>query len=123
MNKPLRMCKAPGCQRLTAEGYCPDHKPKAERKESAAWHHLYTNPRYGWKRRRDAQLAREPFCRECARHGLRVRATVADHVIPHRGDLELFLHGDLQSLCESCHGRKTMAENAEIFAGAGNRKR
>ena len=123
MNKPMRMCKAPGCQKLTADGYCPEHKPKQERKESAAWHHLYTNPRYGWKRRREAQLAREPFCRECARHGLRVRATDVDHVIPHCGDLQLFLYGALQSLCHSCHSRKTMAENAELFNGAGKRKR
>lgn len=115
MNKPMRMCKAPGCMKLTPDGYCPDHKPKAERKNSAAWHHLYTNPRYGWKRRREAQLAREPFCRECARHGLRVRATDVDHMIPHRGNLQLFLHGDLQSLCHSCHSRKTMAENGQLF--------
>ena len=123
MNKPMRMCNAPGCQRLTSEGYCPDHKPKAERKESAAWHHLYTNPRFGWKRRRDAQLAREPFCRECAKHGLRVQATDADHVVPHRGNLDLFLRGELQSLCHSCHSRKTMQENAPAFSGSGSRGR
>ena len=123
MNKPMRMCNAPGCQRLTSEGYCPDHKPKAERQESAAWHHLYTNPRFGWKRRRDAQLAREPFCRECAKHGLRVQATDADHVVPHRGNLDLFLRGELQSLCHSCHSRKTMQENAPAFSGSGSRGR
>ena len=123
MNKPLRMCKAAGCMRLTAEGYCPEHKPTVERKASASWHHLYTNPRYGWKRRRDAQLAREPFCRECAKHGLRVEATDVDHVVPHRGDLRLFLYGDLQSLCHTCHSRKTVAENAEIFSGVSGRKR
>ena len=123
MNKPMRMCKAPGCQKLTADGYCPDHKPKQERKYSAAWHHLYTDSRYGWTRRRSAQLAREPFCRECSRYGLRVRATVADHIVPHRGDLQLFLHGPLQSLCDSCHGRKTMAENADLFGGAKRKKR
>lgn len=115
MNKPMRMCKAPGCMKLTAGGYCPDHKPKAERKDSAAWHHLYTNPRYGWNNRRNAQLAREPWCRECAIHGLRVRATDADHVIPHRSNLQMFLHGELQSLCHSCHSRKTMAENSALF--------
>lgn len=115
MNKPMRMCKAAGCMKLTADGYCPDHRPKSERKESASWHHLYTNPRYGWKRRRDAQLAREPFCCECAKYGLRVRATEVDHVIPHRGNLDLFYKGKLQSLCHTCHSRKTMAENSELF--------
>ena len=123
MNKPMRMCKHPGCMKLTAEGYCPDHKPKSERGESAAWHHLYTNPRYGWKTRRTAQLAREPWCRECSRHGLRVEATEVDHVIPHRGDLGLFLHGQLQSLCHSCHSRKTMAENERLFGRSKGKKR
>lgn len=115
--KPMRMCKAPGCMKLTPDGYCPEHKPKAERKASAAWHYLYTEPRYCWERRRVAQLTCEPFCRECSKHGLRVRATDVDHVIPHRGNVELFLHGELQSLCHSCHSRKTMAENAGTFYG------
>lgn len=123
MNKPMRMCRAPGCMRLTSEGWCQEHKPKTERKASAAWHYLYTNPRYGWRKRRDDQLARDPWCRECAKRGLRVRATDVDHVVPHQGDLDLFLHGELQSLCRSCHSRKTMAENAQLFrsGGSGNR--
>lgn len=115
MNRPMRMCKAPGCMRLTADGWCPDHKPKYERGESAAWHYLYTNPRYGWKRRRSAQLVTEPFCRECARRGLRVRATEVDHIVPHRGDVRLFCEGELQSLCHRCHSGKTMQENSVLF--------
>ena len=115
MNKPMRMCKAPGCMKLTAEGWCPEHKPKHVRKESASWHYLYTDPRYGWKHRREAQLAREPFCRECSKRGYRVRATDVDHVIPHRGDVTLFCKGELQSLCHSCHSRKTMQENGALY--------
>lgn len=113
MRKPLRPCKKPGCRALTEETYCPDHRPKMIRVESADWHSWYTDPRYGWPKRRADQLAREPFCRECAAKGLRVRATDADHVVPHRGDLQLFLHGELQSLCHSCHSRKTMQERQE----------
>lgn len=123
MNKPLRMCRHPGCQKLTADGYCPDHKPRHERRASASWHKFYTDPRYGWKRRRENQLAREPFCRECARRGYRTRATDVDHVVPHRGDLELFLHGELQSLCHACHSRKTMAENPEVFGRKSTKNR
>ena len=110
MLKPLRKCKHPGCRMLVSSGYCPIHKPKAVRVESAAWHHLYTDPRYGWAKRRADQLMAEPFCRECAKHNLRVPATDADHIVPHRGDIELFTKGDLQSLCHSCHSRKTMTE-------------
>lgn len=110
MQKPLRRCKHPGCRMLTSEGYCPAHKPKADRQASAAWHYLYTDPRYGWKERRADQLIREPWCRECARIELRVRATDADHIEPHQGDVQKFMKGDLQSLCHSCHSRKTMRE-------------
>lgn len=110
MQKPLRRCKHPGCRMLTSEGYCPAHKPKSDRQESAAWHHLYTDPRYGWKERRTDQLIREPWCRECARIGHRVRATDVDHIEPHRGDVRKFMTGELQSLCHRCHSRKTMRE-------------
>ena len=116
VNTPLRMCKAPGCMRLTSTGWCQEHQPKYERGSSSAWHHLYTNPRYGWRHRRAAQLTLEPFCRECAKHGRRVKATEADHVTPHRGNVELFCKGELQSLCHRCHSRKTVQENKTIFA-------
>lgn len=119
MLKPLRKCKHPGCRMVTSEGYCPAHKPKTVRRESASWHYLYTDPRYGWAKRRSDQLIVEPFCRECARHGLRVPATDVDHVTPHRGDIVLFMKGKLQSLCKSCHSRKTAAEmNARNAAGS-----
>ena len=119
MRKPLRPCKAPGCSVLTAEGYCPAHKPK-DQAEPKPWHRLYHRPE--WPRLRAEQLAREPFCRECSAAGYRVRATEVDHIQPHRGDLRLFLDpGNLQSLCHRCHSRKTMRENAGIFAGAAQR--
>ena len=110
--KPPRPCRHPGCHELTREGYCPAHKrKKAERRESAEWHDLYDDPVWT-DDLRPTQLLREPFCRECTRAGrLRVRATVVDHVIPHRGNWALFTdRTNLQSLCKSCHDRKTAQE-------------
>lgn len=116
MQKPLRRCVYPGCRMLTADRYCPAHKPKPRPdKASAAWHYLYTDPRYGWVKRSRDQLIREPFCRECWRQGIRTPATEVDHIKPHRGNVESFLHGELQSLCHACHSRKTMAENGQLF--------
>lgn len=109
--KPLRPCRHPGCAALTREGWCPAHKPKpAARRESAVWHSWYNLP--VWKDDlRPAQLLREPFCRECARRGLRVRATDVDHVQDHKGNWALFIDpANHQSLCHSCHSRKTMRE-------------
>ena len=63
------------------------------------------------KRLRPDQLAKEPWCAECGRIGLRVRATDVDHIVDHKGDPELFFDpGNLQSLCHSCHSRKTMQD-------------
>lgn len=60
---------------------------------------------------RPAQLLREPFCRECAKHGLRVRATEVDHIIPHKSDWLLFTDpANHESLCHRCHSAKTMRE-------------
>ena len=69
---------------------------------------------------RPEQLMREPFCRICAaryppgdpRH--RTRATVVDHIVPHRGDWARFIdRSNLQSLCKPCHDAKTAREMAE----------
>ena len=112
--KPLRPCRHPGCPALTRQGYCPEHKPKrAERRASAKYHGWYSLPVWT-DDLRPAQLLREPWCRECARHGVRTRATVVDHVTPHRGDWQLFIDPDNhQSLCKRCHDRKTAREQAE----------
>ncbi len=112
--KPLRPCRHPGCPALTREGYCPQHKPsKAPRRGSAEYHGWYSLPVWT-KDLRPAQLLREPFCRECAKRGVRTRATVVDHVTPHCGDWALFIDpANHQSLCKSCHDRKTAKEQAE----------
>lgn len=112
--KPPRPCRHPGCSVLTREGYCPAHKPqKAARLESAEWHGWYNLPIWT-NDLRPAQLMREPFCRECARRGIRTRATDVDHVKDHKGNWPLFVdRGNLESLCHSCHSRKTMREQWE----------
>lgn len=112
--KPLRPCRHPGCSALTREGYCPKHKPaKAPRRASAEYHGWYSLPIWT-DDLRPAQLLREPFCRECAARGVRTRATVVDHIVPHRGEWAMFTdRGNLQSLCKICHDRKTAREQAE----------
>ena len=112
--KPLRPCRHPGCAALTREGYCPRHKPRAApRRASAEWHGWYSLAVWT-DDLRPGQLLREPWCRACAKRGVRTRATVVDHVTPHKGDWALFTdRGNLQSLCKSCHDRKTALEQAE----------
>ena len=63
--------------------------------------HLYNDKR--WLARRAAQLRAQPLCVMCKASGFTRLATVADHIVPHRGDPNLFWYGKLQSLCLTCH--------------------
>jgi 5-methylcytosine-specific restriction protein A len=59
-----------------------------------------------------AQLRCEPLCRMCVAEDQVTPATVADHVIPHRGDYALFWNGELQSLCGHHHNSAKQREEA-----------
>jgi 5-methylcytosine-specific restriction enzyme A len=48
----------------------------------------------------------------CLAEGRTTAATVADHVTPHRGGLDLFWHGELQSLCATCDSRFKQSEES-----------
>ena len=122
--RSVRPCAHPGCRELVRTGYCDKHRPKDRNRrsaEAADWHTWYTLPIWV-NDLRPMQLLNEPFCRECSRraarenlpHLARVRATDVDHIVPHRGIWSRFIdRTNLQSLCHSCHSRKTMAEMEE----------
>lgn len=115
-DRPLRPCRHAGCSELTRDGWCPKHKPRHQRRVSEDYHAWYTLP--VWTRKlRPQQLVREPFCRVCAREypagdpRSRTRATVVDHIVPHRGDWSLFVDpSNHQSLCKHHHDQKTARE-------------
>jgi 5-methylcytosine-specific restriction endonuclease McrA len=79
-------------------------------KRHPPWNRLYDTAR--WSRRARHQLRVEPFCRACAARGEVTVACVVDHIEPHKGDLNKFWLGALQSLCFDCHnGEKRFEEN------------
>lgn len=83
---------------------------------TSPWHHLYNTKR--WKHKRREQLERQPLCAFCMSMGKIVRASVADHVIAHKGDESLFFDGETQSLCKHCHDRhKQRQEKSGWLAG------
>ena len=108
--KPMRPCRHPGCRTLTRAGYCDKHQPKrtSDRSEEAeSWRWMYRTPEW-LDDLRPTQLLEQPFCAECAKRGCRVRATDVDHIVDHKGNWALFTdRSNLQSLCHSCHSRKT----------------
>ena len=122
--RAYRPCAHPGCRELVRSGYCVRHRPADNSRRSnaaAVWHRWYSLPIWV-DDLRPMQLVREPFCRECTARARRenrpelerVPATDVDHVKPHRGVWLVFTdRNNLQSLCHSCHSRKTLAEMAE----------
>lgn len=123
--KPPRPCRHPGCSVLTRDGWCDKHRPKRSntRRESAEYHGWYSKSIWT-DDLRPAQLLREPFCRECAEKGRRTRATVVDHIEPHRGDWAKFIDpANHQSLCDRCHNRKTALERTNRRKSGGKNRR
>ena len=106
--KPLKPCKHPSCPSLTEELYCEEHKGLHPSRPSAS------KRGYGskWQRLSKQFLRKQPLCIRCQSEGVYTKATVVDHIIPHRGDEKLMWdRGNWQSLCKSCHDRKTWTED------------
>lgn len=72
--------------------------------------HLYNNRK--WRALRARQLTLEPLCRYCMKQGKVVEATVCDHIVPHKGDIDAFWNGERQSLCKTCHDSVKQREEA-----------
>ncbi|HGA3733602.1 TPA: HNH endonuclease [Streptococcus agalactiae] len=94
--RPSTPCKQSGCPNLVSYGnkYCEIHKAKGY------------NAR--WNKERLRYLKLNPLCVYCQREGRLTKATVVDHITPHRGDQDLFGNqSNWQALCKTCHDRKT----------------
>ena len=71
-----------------------------------------------WQRARLAYLQKHPLCVYCQNAGRTTPADVVDHIIPHRGDKELFWDSsNWQPLCKKCHDIKTREENKDPIHG------
>lgn len=107
--RPKTACQHPGCPELVEYGqkYCDKHRslhPEPVRSASARG--------YGskWQRESKMFLRARPLCAMCGR-----RATVVDHIVPHRGDQKLFWsRSNWQPLCKPCHDKKTGTEDRYV---------
>ena len=65
-----------------------------------------------WQKARATYLQRNPNCVECAVEGHIEAAVVVDHIVPHKGNMNVFWDKhNWQSLCEYCHNRKTVKQD------------
>lgn len=108
-----RPCSTPGCRELTTQGKCGQHKKEESKRydsqRGTAHQRGYTGR---WQKARIAYLRRNPLCVVCGREGRVKEATDVDHIIPHKGDRELFWdESNWQSLCKHHHDVKTAKED------------
>jgi 5-methylcytosine-specific restriction protein A len=113
---PPSLCAEPGCYVLVHRdrNRCNKHQADLEWQRAQRDHERGSASARGyghhWRNRRLRFLKANPLCVDpFARHPHTVTpATVADHIIPHRGNRELFEDPkNLQGLCDPCHRIKT----------------
>ena len=72
---------------------------------------------HGWRQARAVFLVEHPMCAYCDRMGRVTAATVVDHIIPHKGNADLFWDRDnWQALCKPCHDSvKAQEERGKVI--------
>ena len=115
--RPKVPCAYPGCPELVEQGYCEMHKKKRDQEYNKYGRDEFTKFFYKskeWLILRAQQLKLQPFCEECLKQGKVKRAKIVDHIIPiKQGGAKLDL-ANLQSLCWSCHSRKSIEEGSRF---------
>ena len=70
---------------------------------------------YKWQQARLQHLQQQPLCVYCEREGRITAASVVDHRIPHKGDMNLFWdRANWMSLCAHCHNTTKAREEARM---------
>ena len=108
---PNRMpypCNKIGCNTLTHNRFCDVHAKLEQwirdKERGSAAQRGYT---YKWQQYSKQFLKQYPLCAVCG-----APATVTDHIVPHKGDRDLFWDRfNHQPLCKRCHDRKTATED------------
>ena len=104
--------------------YCPRHEHQAEQRQDER-RGTSTQRGYNgaWRKARMFYLAAHQLCEcdECRAAGRATPSTVVDHIIPHRGNYELFWDSknNWMAMSARCHNLKTVKEDG----GFGNPKR
>lgn len=63
-----------------------------------------------WRKARKLFLDKNPLCKHCEVNNEVVKAKVVDHIVPINKGGEKLNESNFQSLCESCHNKKSASE-------------
>lgn len=114
--KAKKPCRWSGCPELTNETYCEVHK----KKNSEQYDKYFRDPKAAdfyhssqWQSMRKTKLGREPFCEICKQSGRLELAKCVDHIVEIKNGGGALDINNLQSLCQSCHSRKTLQERTK----------
>lgn len=119
--RPRKPCRFPGCPELTDETFCEKHKKDDNRiynqyKRDELSRTFYKTQQ--WQKIRKIKLQQSPFCEECKKNGTIVVGKIVDHIIPIKQGGAPYDLNNLQTLCWSCHSRKSIQEGSRFGAGA-----
>ena len=122
-NKPAKPCRHPGCPNLTHDVFCEKHK-----REENKIYNLYKRDELSrtfyrtqqWRDIRKIKLQISPLCEECKKNGKAVVGKIVDHIIPIKMGGAPFDLDNLQTLCWSCHSRKSIIEGSRFGDGKGH---
>lgn len=122
-NAAPRPCNHPGCGKLVHNAsYCEQHQ-KVKRKQSDQQRGNSTERGYGYKWQQVSKgfLRAHPLCqcKDCQEGKIRLLpANVVDHIIPHKGDMNLFWdRNNWQAMNKDCHDKKTAREDGGFGRG------
>jgi len=70
---------------------------------------------YRWDKASIQYRKENSLCVSCEANSIVKESEVVDHIVPHKGDMELFWNIDnWQALCKKCHDQKTARERREL---------
>lgn len=64
-----------------------------------------------WRKKRKSFLINNPICKHCEAMGIITQARVVDHIVSIKRGGSKLDDENLQSLCDSCHNRKSANES------------
>lgn len=106
---------------LANPGYCDSHRALVHRDYGRMRRSFDKEVGFyqssNWRRLRANFLRLNPLCKACADRGQTIAAVVVDHITPIKEGGARLDKCNLQSLCVSCHNRKTARETAGKRAG------
>ena len=111
---PKKPCRHPGCPELVdGRGYCPEHTRLYNRNYEKYQRNPEIRKHYGhsWRKVRNHFIQQHPLCAHCLKNGEATLAQEVDHILPlSQGGTHD--ESNLQSLCKSCHSRKSAKEGS-----------